>query len=53
MTKTATGFVYKTRLRPGSKIVVGTAESEAGLDTTEALSLIVPDAARTVTLVKQ
>ena len=53
MTKTAQGFVYKARLRPGSEIVVGTAETDAGLDTAEALSVAVPASTRTVALVKQ
>ncbi len=53
MTRTASGFVYTTALRPGSDIVVGTAETEAALDTAEALSVVVPNSARTVALLKQ
>ena len=50
MTKTGGNFAFSAWLRPGSDVVIGTADSEGALDGAEALSLKVPAKARTIVL---
>ncbi len=50
MTRTAGGFAYAAWLRPGSDVIVGTADSDQGLDNTEALSIKIPAAGRSIVL---
>lgn len=52
MTKSDKGFAYTAWLRPGREAVVGTASSEAGLESAEALSFTVPQAAKVIVLTK-
>ncbi|MBP2161021.1 MULTISPECIES: glycosyl hydrolase 53 family protein [Asticcacaulis] len=50
MVKTGNAFTYSAWLKPGTEVIVGTADSEPALETAEALTFAVPKAAKTIVL---